>query len=274
MQFFFPRRCQILPIHKGLPQLDGYSLSLVLKISILNSFVYRSVATVYAVSEVPTSFWYFSLSMNGSTRHSEGVTSFSLSVCLRVKKCEGSGHTDSKNYVMFRNMLLFPSSGTWGIYYKKTNRWGMPINYAFRKLNPFPYSGKLKNTRRFWYVTTPYSTVDLRSWHVHSLSRNSSNFFEDPKFHYRIHKRPPTVPILVHSSTSHFLKIHLNIILPNTPRSSKLSISVSLPIKKPLFTYSVHRKSHMPSIIVIIMFQDLPLFFLHLQENSWRFMRV
>jgi len=51
------------------------------------------------------------------------------------------------------------------------------------------------------------------------------------KIHYHAHKPPPLKRILIelNSTHGHFHKIHLNIILPLTPRSPNLSLYFRLP---------------------------------------------
>ena len=61
----------------------------------------------------------------------------------------------------------------------------------------------------------------------------------NPKIHYRFHTCPPPAPKLsqldpVLTSTSYFLKMHLNIILSSMPGSSKWSLYLRCPHPNPV----------------------------------------
>jgi hypothetical protein len=109
-----------------------------------------------------------------------------------------------------------------------------------------------KNVVIITYVLTPWNRVLLEKLTGSQLVEEIPCILWNPKVHCRIHKCPPPVLMMsqldpVHTHTSHFLKIHLNIILPSTPRSSKWSLSLSLTHQNPVYTSPLHAL-HAPPI--------------------------
>ena len=87
------------------------------------------------------------------------------------------------------------------------------------------------------YLLTPWSRALLKKLTGFAANQEIPRIlWNNPKVHYRTHKRPPPVLILsqlhpVLTAPSHFLKIHLNIILPSTSWSPQWFFPLGFPTK-------------------------------------------
>ena len=106
-----------------------------------------------------------------------------------------------------------------------------------------------------------YSMKQSPSWEVNWFwaSQEIPRILWNLKVYCRIRKCPPPVPILSHldqvrARTSHFLKIHLNIILPPTTGSSKWPLSLRCPQQNPVYTSRLSHSATCPAHLIFLDF--------------------
>jgi hypothetical protein len=101
-------------------------------------------------------------------------------------------------------------------------------------------------------LLTPWCRILFEKLIVTQLVKKYPAFLWNPKVHHRVHKSPPLDPILSQPNpvcpiNSYLPKVHLNVILSPTPRSSQWSLAFRPPNQNPVNTSPLPHVCHMSS---------------------------
>ena len=129
------------------------------------------------------------------------------------------------------SLNLFQSDGCLMVHIRTV--WWMWKDFAALGGQEVHHCSSIVRSSILTYLLTPWSRVLLEKLTRFAASQEIPHILWNPKVHCHIHKCPPPVSILsqLHpvSTPSHFLKIHLNIILPSKSGSHQRPLSLGFP---------------------------------------------
>jgi hypothetical protein len=101
-------------------------------------------------------------------------------------------------------------------------------------------------------LLTPWCRILFEKLIVTQLVKKYSAFLRNPKVHHRVHKSPILDPILSQPNPVRLIdpylpKVHLDVILLPTPRSSQWSLAFGPPNQNPVSTSPLPHACHMSS---------------------------